>query len=207
MNKLSSNYSIPNEFPKILHDYGKAVILYNPKDIIDFSYKYFYCLENGKSLSSMYSPKASKELSNITEINSNQKETVPSIIDQIDKNIMKDKEEINNGNNNKNEIIEKNDSKKITSSNNNSSSSEEEEEEEDDKFSNNLEDSTILLPISKEMAEVIRKRKEEEKKIKIDLDSTFSKLSESDSQKQGVKDFVSDLFFESDDKTNENYKK
>ena len=64
-----------------------------------------------------------------------------------------------------------------------------------------MEDSTILLPISKEMAEVIRKRKEEERKTR--LDSTFSRLSESDSQKQGIKDFVSDLFFESDERTND----
>ena len=51
------------------------------------------------------------------------------------------------------------------------------------------------------MAEVIRKRKEEERKNR--LDSTFSRLSESDSQKQGIKDFVSDLFFESDDRNND----
>ena len=198
MNKLSVNNSIPKEFPKIFHDYEKAVIRYNPKDIIDFSYKYFYCLENGIPLISIYSPKISTELSNSIEINSNKKETVQSTIDHNDINFLQDKEKMNN--NNVKEMIEKNDSKKITS-NNNSSSSQGEDEEEDEKDSNNLEDSTILLPSSKEMAEVIRKRKEEERKNR--LDSTFSRLSESDSQKQGIIDFVSDLFFESDDRNND----
>ena len=112
MKKLSNNNLITNEFPKILHDYGKAVIHYNPKDIIDFSYKYFYCLENGISLSSFYSPKISTELSNITEINANQKETVQSTIENNDINALQNKEKINNDNNNKNEIIGKDDSKK-----------------------------------------------------------------------------------------------
>ena len=187
MNKFSRNYSNQEEFQKILHDYGKAVIRYNPKDIIDFSYKYFYCLENGIPLSSMCSPKPSAYISNITEINQNQKETVHSTI-------IEDKETINN-----NEIIGKDDSKKMTTSNNKSNNSEEEEKEEEDdekdSYNNKSEDSILLLPVSKEMAEVIRKRKEEDKKRKVNLDSTFSKLSESDSQKQGIKDFVSDLFF------------
>lgn len=48
--KFSNKFLIPNEFPKILHDYAKEVIRNQPKDILDFSFQYFYLLEQKLSL-------------------------------------------------------------------------------------------------------------------------------------------------------------
>ncbi len=47
MSSLFSNkYPIPNDFQQILHDFTKEIVRNKPKDILDFSIHYFYCLEN-----------------------------------------------------------------------------------------------------------------------------------------------------------------
>ena len=41
-----NKYPIPNDFQQILHDFTKEIVRNKPKDILDFSIHYFYCLEN-----------------------------------------------------------------------------------------------------------------------------------------------------------------
>ena len=43
--KFSNKFLIPENFPKILHDFTREVVRYQPKDILDFSIQYFYCQE------------------------------------------------------------------------------------------------------------------------------------------------------------------
>ena len=47
---FSKKYPIPDNFPQILHDYAKEIVRNRPKDILDFSVKYFYSLENNIKL-------------------------------------------------------------------------------------------------------------------------------------------------------------
>ena len=43
--KFSNKFLIPENFPKILHDFIREIIRYHPKDILDFSIQYFYYQE------------------------------------------------------------------------------------------------------------------------------------------------------------------
>ena len=65
--KLSNKYLIPEQFPKILHDYAREVIRYMPEDIFDFSIQYFYSLEKGLKLN--YIKGGSKDIPKISESN------------------------------------------------------------------------------------------------------------------------------------------
>ena len=65
--KLSNKYLIPEQFPKILHDYAREVIRYMPEDIFDFSIQYFYSLEKGLKLN--YIQGGSKDIPKISENN------------------------------------------------------------------------------------------------------------------------------------------
>ena len=65
--KFSNKYLIPEQFPKILHDYAREVVRYMPEDIFDFSIQYFYSLEKGLKLN--YIQGGSKEIPKISENN------------------------------------------------------------------------------------------------------------------------------------------
>ena len=65
--KLSNKYLIPEQFPKILHDYAREVVRYMPEDIFDFSIQYFYSLEKGLKLN--YIKGGSKDIPKISESN------------------------------------------------------------------------------------------------------------------------------------------
>ena len=64
--KFSNKYLIPEQFPKILHDYAREVVRYMPEDIFDFSIQYFYSLEKGLKLS--YIQGGSKDIPKISEV-------------------------------------------------------------------------------------------------------------------------------------------
>ena len=107
--KSSKNFSISTEFQKILNDYIKEVIRYKPKDIIDFSYKYFYCLENNLPLNSTFIKKINGNSVIDKEIIINKRETLSSTIEH---NEIKNLIDINKSNDN--EIIKTNTSNNIT---------------------------------------------------------------------------------------------
>ena len=58
--KFSNKFPIPEKFPEILHDYAREVVRYMPKDILDFSIQYFYSLDQNIPLN--YMEGASKDL-------------------------------------------------------------------------------------------------------------------------------------------------
>ena len=43
--RFSNKFPIPEKFPEILHDFAREVVRYMPKDILDFSIQYFYSIE------------------------------------------------------------------------------------------------------------------------------------------------------------------
>ena len=193
---MNSNLSFNEEFSKILYDFTHSILYYQPKDILDFSIKYFARLENQNPLSSTSGTHINTALSNINKIEEN------SSIKQPD-TLMKNKYSNNDY-----------DDKKNTPNNNI-------EEDLDE----------VKIPISKEMEELIKKNdtkkkgdkglrpnillseeflKELEEKNKNDIEgktlSAFSGISATESQKQGVKDFVSDILFQSKKNANEQLK-
>ena len=184
--KYSSKNIIKEEFHTILHDLTKEIIRYQPKDILDFAIKYFHCLENNIPLQSIIEQdQRDIELTIKEEQNSNQKDTISSTIKSPDKDIIKDKnnELLKN-------IIDSNNSTPNNNNTNNNSFNE----------NNELEETLIKVPISKEMEELF-KEKEEENKKRIKKERPLSAVSDlSDSQKREIKDFVSDLFFDVENK-------
>jgi hypothetical protein len=173
--KFLGNNPIPEEFGTILKNYTKEIIRNNPKDIIDFSYQYFYCLEKKIPLMSTIETQINTEMSLNNIQTTNQKEVITSVIEAPDNNISKDN------------IIDKN-SKPVTPNNS------ENRNENDD--NNKLEDSPMKVPISRDIEEIIKKS---EKKRPV---SSFSGLSENNEEKKEIKDFISDLFFESEQNAN-----
>lgn len=184
--KFLGNNPISDEFGTILKNYTKEVIRYQPKDIIDFSYQYFYCLEKNIPLIPTFETQINTEKSSKNIQNMNKKEIIKTINENPD----------NNNNIISDNKINKN-TKTVTPNNNSEIGN-----EDDD--NNYLEDTPMKVPISKEMEEIIKKtEKKENKKRPV---SSFSGLSENDEQKQGIKDFISDLFFESEQNANEQLK-
>ena len=178
--KFLGKNQISDEFAIILKNYSKEIIRHHPKDIIDFSYQYFFCLEKNIPLMSTIETRIETERSSNNIKSAIPKAIVPSINEPQENNISSDN------------II--NNNSKIVTHNNSEIGN-----ENDD--NNNLEDSPIKVPISKEMEELIKKtEKKENKKRPI---SSFSGLSENNEEKQGIKDFISDLFFESEQNTKE----
>ena len=170
--KIVNNNLISEEFQKIFHTFTKEIIRYHPKDIIDFSYKYFYSLEN--NIPFTYSTKKNENLTvNIDNI-INQKETIHTTLEQNDTS------QVNkNAFENNEKIIEKN---LVTP--------------RSDNDINDLEDSDLVVPLGGEIGELIKKKEEEEEEMKKRPASSYSKISDTDEQKKGVKDFISDLFFD-----------
>ena len=173
---LGNNHPIPDEFGTILKNYTKEILRNKPKDIIDFSYQYFYCLEKKIPLMSTIETQINTEMSLNNIQTTNQKEVITSVIEAPDNNISKDN------------IIDKN-SKPVTPNNNSEIGN-----ENDD--NNNLEESPMKVPIGREIEEII---KQSEKKRPV---SSFSGLSENNEEKKEIKDFISDLFFESEQNAN-----
>ena len=173
--KFLGNNPIPEEFGTILKNYTNEIIRNNPKDIIDFSYQYFYCLEKKIPLMSTIETQINTEMSLNNIQTTNQKEVITSVIEAPDNNISKDN------------IIDKN-SKPVTPNNSENGN------ENDD--NNKLEDSPMKVPISRDIEEIIKKS---EKKRPV---SSFSGLSENNEEKKEIKDFISDLFFESEQNAN-----
>jgi hypothetical protein len=48
--KYIQKFPIPDGFPEILHDLSKEILRNQPEDIIEFSYLYFKCLQEGTVL-------------------------------------------------------------------------------------------------------------------------------------------------------------
>ena len=180
--KFLGKNQISDEFGTILKNYTKEIIRHQPKDIIDFSYQYFYCLEKKIPLMSTIETQINTEMSSKNILNTNQKEIINTINEPPDNNITSDNK------------INKN-SKTVTPNNNSEIGN-----DNDNDDNNNLEESPIKVPISKEMEEIIKKT---EKKRPV---SSFSGLSENDEAKKGIKDFISDLFFESEQNVHEQLK-
>ena len=174
--KFLGNNPIPDEFGTILKNYTKEILRNKPKDIIDFSYQYFYCLEKKITLMSTIETQINTEMSLNNIQTTNKKEVITSVIEAPDNNISKDN------------IIDKN-SKPVTPNNNSEIGN-----ENDD--NNNLEESPMKVPIGREIEEII---KQSEKKRPV---SSFSGLSENNEEKKEIKDFISDLFFESEQNAN-----
>ena len=181
-----NKYPIPEKFPQILHDYVKEVMRNQPKDILDFSIKYFYSIEN-KMLRNQSSLTNKRSTIN-TELNINLDETNQDANAQS--NTIQFKDNIYTSRINE---MEKEESK-INNSN------ESVEEDNDDNNENVIMEPELIVPISKEMEELIKKREEEEKeqnnisRYEKRPPSVISGISDNNSQKQDVKDFVSDLF-------------
>ena len=171
--KVVNNNLISEEFQKIFNAFTKEIIRHHPKDIIDFSYKYFYSLEN--NIPFTYSTKKIEKLTvNIDNI-INQKDTVHSTLEQNDAS-----QGYKNTSENDEKIIENN---LITPRSEN-------------EF-NDLDEPDLVVPVGGEIGALIKKKEEEEEEMKKRPASSYSKISETDEQKKGVKDFVSDLFFNS----------
>ena len=174
MSNYLNKYHISEDFPQILKNLTHEIIYYKPKDIIDFAYKYFYCLENKIPFNS-FIIQQSTELTINSEQNTLQNETISSTINNnLNTNIIND--------NNDRELIKE--FINITPSNNISL--------EDN---NEVEESEIRVPLSKVMEEIFREKEEIENK-KNNKERPLSAASDlSESHKKEIKDFVSDLFF------------
>ena len=176
---ISVKNSIPEEFPKILHDLIQEIIKNKPQDILDFAIKYFYCLENNIPLSSIKEIKTDNQ----EDKNKVKKTTIATTIEETEMNNdnIKDKDNINK------EVFE-NESRQITLNDNN----EEGNDNNEEGYNNNkLDDSEEVVPLTKEMVDYIEKKNKEDRPL-----SALSGVSET--YKKGIKDFVSDLFMESE---------
>ena len=197
--KFSNKYPIPENFPQILHDFAKEVVRCQPKDIIDFSFQYFFDLEN--RITTSYSPLATQRNTSLnSEQNIIQTESMPINTEQSEINIIKDNDM------SKDDEINKNDNSKNITQN------KENDEEDENNFENNqLKEPEAVVPLSKDLEELIKNKEEKEKEEKEEQEeqeekeekenneektpSMYSGISGNDPEKQGVKDFVSDLFF------------
>ena len=191
--KFSNKYPIPEKFPQILHDFAKEVVRCQPKDIIDFSFQYFFNLEN--IITTSYSPLATQRNTTLnSEQNNIQTESLPTNKEQSEINVIKDYDM------NKDDEINKNDNSKNISHNN------ENDEEDKNNSLNQLKEPEAVVPLSKDLEELIKNKEkkeiEKEKKIEDEKEkngentpSMYSGISENDAEKKGVKDFISDLFF------------
>ena len=144
--RLGKNHYIQEEFQEILANFTKTIMLYKPKNIIDFAINYFTSLEKKIPLDQL--------LEKQNNLNSFGTETT-----------------LNNENSlNKDEDIDL-----------------------DDSISQNN-DSKIKVPISEEFKKFIGLKKAENKRLKNE--SNELETSQSNSQRDKIKDFVSELFIE-----------
>ena len=212
--RFSNKYPIPDKFPEILHDFSREVIRYMPKDILDFSIQYFYYLEQNKPLK--YIEGGSKDLPKISysleqkEKSKENRETLstPSLAtNQNTQNMFYKQSEISIKKNEKekdiNEIRETNSSKINTPI-----------VTEESKHESVVTNGSGVVSLSKNFVGNILENNQ--KKIKeyikgeqnirsdnartIDLEkfnksgTTFSNISGNSSTKNGVRNFVGDVF-------------
>lgn len=62
--RFSNKFPIPEKFPEILHDFAREVVRYMPKDILDFAIQYFFSLEQSVPLN--YTEGGSKDIPKIS---------------------------------------------------------------------------------------------------------------------------------------------
>ena len=62
--RFSNKFPIPEKFPEILHDFAREVVRYMPKDILDFAIQYFFSLEQNIPLN--YTEGGSKDIPKIS---------------------------------------------------------------------------------------------------------------------------------------------
>ena len=144
--RLGKNHYIQEEFQEILANFTKTIMLYKPKNIIDFAINYFTSLEKKIPLDQL--------LEKQNNLNSFGTETTLNIENSL----------------NKDEDIDL-----------------------DDSISQNN-DSKIKVPISEEFKKFIGLKKAENKRLKNE--SNELETSQSNSQRDKIKDFVSELFIE-----------
>ena len=146
MSKYPNKYEIPEQFPEILSNFTREIVRNQPKDILDFAIKYFYNLEK-KTVP--YSSINSNKYSTInSEININQTEIVSSNNEQSDIDIIRD-----NNNNKENRIIQSDNLKSSIDNNENNES-----EEYENNFINDSRENELIVPISKNLEELIKKK-------------------------------------------------
>ena len=193
MSKYPNKYEIPEQFPKILSNFTKEIVRNQPKDILDFAIKYFYNLE--KNMLPYPSIKSNKYSTINSDKNNNQTELMSSNNEQSDIDIIKD-----NNSNKENQIIRNENSKIYIDHNENNES-----EEYENNFINDSRENELIVPISKNLEELIKKKEKEDEenakkeeenknKEKDENASEYSEISGDDSQKKEVKDFISCLF-------------
>jgi hypothetical protein len=193
MSKYPNKYEIPEQFPEILSNFTREIVRNQPKDILDFAIKYFYNLE--KKMLSYPSINSNKHSTINSEKNNNQTEILSSNNEQSDTDIIKDY-----NSNKEKKIIQSENSKNSINHNENNES-----EEYENNFINDSRENELIVPISKNLEELIKNRekeakekekKEEENKNKEKDEnlSEYSEMSGNDSEKQEVKDFISCLF-------------
>ena len=144
--RWEKNHYIQEEFQEILANFTKTIMLYKPKNIIDFAINYFTSLEKKIPLDQL--------LEKQNNLNSFGTET--------------------------------------TLNNENSLNKDEDIDLEDSISQNN--DSKIKVPISEEFKKFIGLKKPENKRLKNE--SNELETSQSNSQRDKIKDFVSELFIE-----------
>ena len=193
MSKYPNKYEIPQQFPEILSNFTREIVRNQPKDILDFAIKYFYNLE--KKMLPYPLINSNKHSTINSEKNNNQTEILSSNNEQSDTDIIKDY-----NSNKEKKIIQSENSKNSINHNENNES-----EEYENNFINDSRENELIVPISKNLEELIKNRekeaKEKEKKEEENKNkerdenlSEYSEISGNESEKQEVKDFISCLF-------------
>lgn len=203
--KFSNKFLIPVNFPKILHDFIRETIRYQPKDIIDFSIQYFYYQEkllplkyvegdsnniikesasikketHDRMKSNEYSDKSSNFTTNNQFYNKNQ--INPLDVSKIDKQI----EEIDDEQGKSSDRHRSQNNKSHTTFS--GISAEEFEKKDTRRFVNNIfmESKNNLL------------NNNNNKNSNENLNSTFSGISATDSEKNEVRKYVDRVFSDS----------
>ena len=150
--KYNKKHYVPEDFQQILSNFSKTIILYKPKDIIDFAISYFISLERNVPLD--------KILKNKQYINTSGSESTLN----NEQNLDKVEEKFNLDNSNSKDNLEDTESL----------------------------DSNKRIPLTKEMEEMIKINEIEDNKLLNENNEL--EISATNSEKEKVKEFVSELF-------------
>ena len=197
--KFSNDYPIPIKFPEILHDFTREVTRYMPKDILDFSIQYFYSLENNIELN--YVEGGSKEIPKCTYI-LEQKEKSKDARETISTPSITTNQNTQNLFYKQNEPLSKKelDMKEIQETNSSKANSPRVTEEGNQETNQENANNNILA-----MNEAENENKESA--ILNKSGTTFNDMSANSTSKNGVRNFVLDVFEESKRYISENNKK
>ena len=210
--KFSNKFLIPENFPKILHDFIREIIRYHPKDILDFSIQYFYYQE--KILPLNYIDGGSNSIPKITikksqneraESNYSDGKTNFSTINKFYKNQENDDEkkfsqnitplnfsEINNKKIDEDEEGEKKATDRKIENKSHTTFSEISGSDFEKKEVRNFADE-LFSECKKDAIEKLENNLNVENKNSGDKRSTFSGISCTESQKQGIRDFFEEV--------------